>query len=91
MSAVKPKRSVAKEVTAKASSGQCLICGKPARGNRGLCVSHYLKFYRTMMSLPEQKRVEFEQRQIQAGRILAAGAIREIKEPNPFLSESSDD
>lgn len=91
MASVKPKRSVYKEVTSKAKSGNCLICGKPAKGNRGLCVAHYLQFNRTMHDLPKSKRAAFEQEQIEAGRILASGAIREIKAPNPFATEAGDE
>ena len=87
MASVKAKRSVVKDVETKASGGKCLICGKEANGNRGLCVAHYLKFNRTMNLLPRKQRPAFEQEQIEAGRILASGAIREIKTPNPFGSE----
>lgn len=87
MANVKAKRSVVKDVETKAAGCTCLICGKPAIGARGLCVAHYLKFNRTMNLLPKKKRPAFEQEQIEAGRILAAGAIREIKSPNPFESE----
>jgi hypothetical protein len=87
MASVKPKRSMVKEVNAKASAGTCLICGKPANSSRGLCVAHYLKFARTMQELPKGRRASFEQTQIEAGRILASGAIREIRTPNPFSTE----
>ena len=91
MASVKPKRSMVKEVNATASAGSCLICGRPANSSRGLCVSHYLKFVRTMHDLPKTRRATFEQQQIEAGRILASGAIREIKVPNPFHSEDCEE
>jgi NAD(P)H-hydrate repair Nnr-like enzyme with NAD(P)H-hydrate epimerase domain len=91
MASVKPKRSMVKEVNAKASAGTCLICGKPANSSRGLCVAHYLKFARTMATIPKNRRAAFEQVQIEAGKILASGAIREIKTPNPFSTEDSDE
>lgn len=90
MASVKPKRSVHKEVQSKAKAGSCLICGKPAKGSRGLCVAHYLQFSRTMNELPKSRRAAFEQSQIEAGRILASGAIREIKSPNPFATEADE-
>lgn len=90
MASVKPKRSMVKEVNAKASAGTCLICGNPANSSRGLCVAHYLKFSRTMQELPKVRRAAFEQAQIEAGRILASGAIREIKTPNPFSVEGDE-
>lgn len=88
---VKPKRSVVKEIQAKVAAGTCLVCKAPANGNRGLCVSHYLKFYRTMQEFPRAKRAGFEQSQIEAGRVLASGAIREIKSPNPFVDAGPDE
>jgi hypothetical protein len=91
MSSVKAKRSLVKEVESKAVGCTCLICGKPANSSRGLCVGHYLKFNRTMNLLPKKRRPAFEQEQIEAGRILASGAIREIKTPNPFGSEVGDE
>lgn len=92
MVATKPKKkAVAKEVADKATEGKCLICGAPANGNRGLCVAHYLKFYRTLQSLPRKERAAFEQEQIEKGRVLAAGAIRGIKQPNPFSTEAESD
>ena len=91
MASVKPRRSLIKEVRAKAKLGTCLICGKPAKAPRGLCVAHYLKFCRTMNDLPRSKRAAFEQEQIEAGRILASGAILEIKTPNPFATEGGDE
>lgn len=90
MAQTKPKRSVAKEVGCKAADGKCLICGKPANSSRGLCTAHYLQFYRTLQSLPRKERAAFEQEQIEAGRVLAAGAIREIKNPNPFASDTAE-
>jgi NAD(P)H-hydrate repair Nnr-like enzyme with NAD(P)H-hydrate epimerase domain len=90
MASVKPKRSVFKEVQSKAKSGTCLICGKPAKGSRGLCVAHYLQFSRTLRELSKGKRAAFEQEQIEAGRILASGAIRDIKAPNPFATEGEE-
>lgn len=87
MASVKAKRSVVKDVETKASGGKCLICGAEATGPRGLCMSHYLRFHRTINQLPKKSRPAFEQEQIEAGRILASGAIREIKTPNPFGSE----
>jgi hypothetical protein len=87
MASVKAKRSLIKEVESKVAGKKCLICDRPANGNRGLCVSHCLKFYRTRNSLPRKKWAAFEQEQIEAGRILASGAIRELKDPNPFESE----
>jgi len=87
MASVKPKRSKVGEVNGKVAAGACLICGKPAKSSRGLCVAHYLKFYRTMASIPKNRRAAFEQEQIEAGRILASGAIREIRTPNPFSTE----
>ncbi|XZE18774.1 hypothetical protein SH449x_004077 [Pirellulaceae bacterium SH449] len=92
MVATKPKKkSVAREVAEKASECKCLICGAPANGNRGLCVAHYLKFYRTLQELPRKDRAAFEQEQIEKGRVLAAGAIRGIKKPNPFATEVDGD
>jgi hypothetical protein len=88
MAQAKPKRSLTKEVGCKAADGKCLICGKPANSSRGLCVAHYLQFHRTLQSLPRKERASFEQEQIENGRVLAAGAIREIKNPNPFATDA---
>jgi NAD(P)H-hydrate repair Nnr-like enzyme with NAD(P)H-hydrate epimerase domain len=87
MATVRPKRSIAKEVSEKVASRKCLICGKPANGSRGLCVAHYLRFMRKLNSFPNSKRAAFEQEQIIAGRILASGSIRDMKTPDPFSSE----
>lgn len=89
MADVKAKGRIAKEVTVKATEGKCLICGKDANGSRGLCVGDYLKFHRAISAKPERERPAFEEKQIQAGRILASGRLREIKNPNPFVSEAS--
>lgn len=82
------KRTVVKEVEAKVAQGTCLVCGKTANGNRGLCVSHHLQFYRALNDLPRKERPAFEEEQIREGRILAAGQIGKLKKPNPFKSES---
>jgi hypothetical protein len=44
-----------------------------------------------MATIPKNRRAAFEQVQIEAGKILASGAIREIKTPNPFSTEDSDE
>lgn len=88
MEGVTAKKSLSKQVREKAKQRKCLICGKDATGNRGLCVAHYLQFYRAMNSLPKRQRRVFEEEQIREGRILAAGQVREIKNPNPFVSEA---
>ena len=61
------KRSLAKEVEACAVGKTCLICGKEAKGNRGLCVADYLRFYRAMLELPKKERAAFEEEQIHEG------------------------
>lgn len=82
------KRSISKDVESKVSQCKCLICDKPANGNRGLCVSHHLQFYRAMNDLPRKDRPAFEEEQIREGRILASGQISRLKKPNPFRSEN---
>lgn len=90
MAEVKAKRSIAKETTEKVIAKSCLICGQPAKGSRGLCVAHYLKFYRALTELPKKERPAFEEEQIREGRILASGQLIYIKNPNPFTrSEAS--
>lgn len=86
MAGTKAKRSVAKETEEKAVQCKCLICDAEAKGARGLCVAHYLKFYRSMMELPRKERGPFEEEQIREGRILASGQLRSIKKPNPFTT-----
>lgn len=82
------KRTIAKEVEAKVAQCKCLVCGNEANGNRGLCVSHHLQFYRALNELPKRDRPAFEEEQIREGRILGAGQIKRLKRPNPFKSEA---
>ena len=82
------KRTLVKEVEAKVSECKCLVCGKEANGNRGLCVAHHLQFYRALNELPKRDRPAFEEEQIREGRILAAGQIGKLKRPNPFKMDS---
>lgn len=90
MSSTAAKRSVAKEVARKAKEGKCLICESRAGGSRGLCVSHYLKFYRELQSRPLDRRADFELEQIREGRVLASGSVRRLHNPTPFTSEIED-
>lgn len=100
MAEVTAKRSVAKEVEAKANKSVCLICGckmsasptgdEVAEGPRGLCSAHYQQFYRTMQDLPRKDRPAFEEQQIREGKILASGQLRQIKRPNPFKTVASE-
>lgn len=78
------KRTVEKQVSDRVMHKQCLVCGKPATGRRGLCNGHYLQFNRTVLAMPSKERLDFEQEQIREGRVLASGQIRQIKKPNPF-------
>lgn len=89
MANVRAKKSVNSKVLERAKSGVCLIddCGCKS-WQRGLCCRHYQLFYRAKMSLPKKERIVFEQQQIEAGHILAAHQINEIRRPNPFTSES---
>ena len=88
MADVSAKKSVAKQVLEKVHANECLICGQTANGNRGLCVGHALKFYRAQQSLPKAQRAAFEEGHIREGRILAAGELRQIRDPNPFTVTS---
>jgi hypothetical protein len=87
MSAATVRRSVAKEVAKRVKEGTCLVCECKANGSRGLCSGHYIKFYRELQSRPADRRAEFEAEQIRAGRVLAAGQLRQINNPSPFTSE----
>lgn len=87
MAEVEAKRPLVKDVEEKASEKRCLICGETAKGSRGLCVAHYLQFYRSLTELPKRDRASFEAEQIREGRILASGQIAKIKRPSPFKSE----
>lgn len=89
MAEVTAKRTLTKVVNERVKSGECLICGKEATGNRGLCQADYLKFHRALMNVPMRERASWEQEQIYEGRILAAGVARKIKSPNPFGAEAS--
>ena len=83
------KRTLEAKVREKALKGECLICGKNANGGRGLCNAHYLVFRRSLLALPKKERIEFEEKQIRGGKILATGQLRQIKSPNPFLESAS--
>jgi hypothetical protein len=77
--------SIDGQVAEKAKQGTCLHCSESAAyGRRGLCEGHYQKFRRAKMALPKSKRSEMDSLHVREGRILAPGAIREIKDPNPF-------
>lgn len=82
----KCKKQLRPAMLAKVKACECLVCGKPAV-QRGLCWAHYLKFNRTRNALPVKDRVQFEQKQIEEGRVLASGQSREIRNPNPFAME----
>lgn len=85
MAEVTAKSKIAKQINEKAETNVCLICGKNANGSRGLCTADYLRFYRTLMALPKKERIEFEEKQIREGRVLASLQINSIRRPNPFL------
>jgi hypothetical protein len=89
MANVRVKKSVKIKTLDRAKQGICVLddCGCKS-WQRGLCCKHYQLFYRAKMALPKKDRIAFEQEQIEAGRILAAGQIGEIRRPNPFTSES---
>lgn len=82
----KCKKQLRGSVAEKVAAKQCLVCGRPAT-QRGLCWSHYLKFTRTKNALPAKERVAFESKQIEEGRILAVGQVREMLKPNPFTMD----
>jgi len=86
MANVCAKKSVKAKTLEAARAGKCLVCLEKS-WQRGLCCKHYQQFYRTKMALPKRERIQFEQDQIEAGRILAAGQILEIRRPNPFSCE----
>jgi hypothetical protein len=88
MAEVTAKRTIAKAVEGKVLGRKCLVCGEKANGNRGLCTADYLRFTRAMSSIPVRERAAFEEQQIKEGRILAAGAARKIRNPNPFTTEA---
>ena len=91
MANVRAKKSIKGKVFDRAKLGLCLIDQCDCKSwQRGLCSKHYLQFYRAKMALPKKERVAFEQEQIEAGRILAAHQICEIRRPNPFTSSESE-
>jgi len=89
MANVRAKKSLKAKTLEAAKAGKCLICGEPS-WQRGICCKHYQNFYRAKMALPKKERIGFEQEQIEAGRVLAAGQINEIRRPNPFTQAESE-
>lgn len=89
MAGLSVKKSKRNEVLQRTKAGQCLMCDKVAK-QRGLCHAHYFQFYRGKMSLPESERIDYERKHIQAGKILASGQSRQIKSPNPYLSDEEE-
>jgi hypothetical protein len=87
MANVRAKKSVKSKTLEAAKAGKCLVCGEKS-WQRGLCCKHYQQYYRTKMALPKRERIQFELDQIEAGRVLVAGQIAEIRRPNPFAPES---
>ncbi len=77
------KRSISKSVVERAKSGNCLHCDKAA-SRRGLCVTHYFEFRRTLLSLPMAERADWEVQQIRDGRILIVGHVARLKSSNVF-------
>lgn len=90
MANVRAKKSVKGKVFDRAKQGICLIDGCGCKSwQRGLCCKHYQLFYRAKMAMPKKDRIIFEQATIEAGLILAAHQISEIRRPNPFNESES--
>lgn len=51
--------------------GECIVCGTAVSGRRrGLCVTDYTRFRTALLQVDVEERDEFEELQIQEGRLL---------------------
>ena len=83
---MKRKRSREIEIRERVRNGLCIIdgCDKPFVA-RGLCDKHRQMWYQQVRSQDSpESRVEFEERAIQLGLILAPNEQREWTKDNPF-------
>ena len=51
-------------------SDKCLLCDLPQK-SRGLCATHYTQYTRALAAVPIEKKKDFEQRCISAGKLNA--------------------
>ena len=75
---IRAKRTILAMVILRAKAGKCLLCDKQSY-NRGVCVSHYLRFQRKKAKLSLRDRREFEDDEVRNGRILGRGQVCELR------------
>jgi len=81
----KPSRKIRGKIEARIRTGLCLCCDRPAT-RRGLCVAHYHQYRRALLNRDKVDRIDFEQRCIRAGKVLARNQAAGIKRGDPFAS-----
>lgn len=78
-----PSGKIEEQLKERVRSCKCLLCtDTPFR--RGLCYRHYRLFLRTMTAKPMRLRAKFQAQLIAAGKLLAAGVVRQLRTDNPF-------
>lgn len=81
---VQPSRKDVPRIRERVEQGKCLLCDAAAT-RRGLCVGHYFSWRRAVAGKSKAERLEITTRAIRSGKLLPAGYVKSIKQPNPFL------
>lgn len=80
-----PKVVTRKQIKAKVSAGECLLC-KQQIWKRGLCKTHYSRYRVARAERPEDERVMFDAKQIRAGKLLPSRQGQHAQIVNEFRS-----
>lgn len=83
---VQPAKKELARIRERIEAGKCLLCDCQAT-RRGLCVSHYFFWRRAVAGKSKAERLEITTKAIRTGKLLPAGYVQRIKQPNPFLDE----
>lgn len=89
MSAI-PSSKASKHIAERVSKKQCLCCDKPLL-KRGLCHQCYYKWMTNRRKLPSAvKRASYDAKLIRCGKLLAAQAVREVRDRSVFGQASKE-
>jgi hypothetical protein len=83
---MQPAKKELARIHERITEGKCLLCDSQAT-RRGLCVSHYFFWRRAMAGKSRAERLEITSKAIRAGKLLPAGYVQRVKQPNPFLEK----
>jgi hypothetical protein len=83
---MKPRKQDVPRIKERITAGKCLLCEQQAT-RRGVCAAHYFAWRRAMAGKSRAERLEITSKAIRAGKLLPAGYVQRVKQPNPFLEK----